>query len=81
MEKEQFNKSEIGQKLMRPCSSLLKNRAFFLLPDLQKKRGLRRALARSMSGTLLSAIEIEIQLIYGFKSRAWGYLQFSQCPI
>lgn len=59
-----------GKTTMRLCSSLQKNIASFLLSDLQKKKGLNTVITRFMRDTPLAAIEIEMQLIAGFTSRA-----------
>ena len=63
---------------MRLCSSLLKNIASFLLSDLQKKKGLIKVITRFMRDTPLAAIEIEMQLIPGFTTRACGTFRSQQ---
>ena len=63
---------------MRLCSSLLKNIASFLLPDLQKKKGLNEMITRFMRDTPLAAIEIEMQLIPSFTPRASGTFRSQQ---
>ncbi|WMM26084.1 hypothetical protein RBU61_05250 [Tissierella sp. MB52-C2] len=57
---------------------LLKNIASFLLPDLQKKKGLMKVIARFMRDTPLVAIEIEMQLIPGFTPHASGTFRSQQ---
>ncbi|WP_096348810.1 hypothetical protein [Anaerotignum neopropionicum] len=63
---------------MRLCSSLLKNITSFLLPDLQKKKGLNKVITRFMRDTPLAAIEIEMQLFFGFTPRVCGTFRSQQ---